>query len=137
MAAKKKPGADFRLVITRKTSERLQLPVTVLRLETVQSFASFRYQLSVEERLEGNTMHFKVLGLSTPQLSLPASGPAQYTREFPDLKGRYQIIVEGLDGSSSAATITVGEDRVRLTHPPSTPHLIVLLEESHNTPERH
>ena len=109
--------AEYRLQISPHVNERTLRPSTLLVLRTTKSFASFRYELAVEERREGKTIHLKILGLKAPQLDLPAAGPAEFRREYEALKGTYHVVVEGLDGSSTPVAIRVTKRNVTLTTP--------------------
>ena len=126
----KKPahaGTDYRLFITRRFNERRQITTTLFLLETTTSFASFRYELSVDVAIKNRAISFRVLGLQAPDLSLPASGHARYLREFDGLKGTYEVSVEGLDGKSSSFSVSISEKKVHiLQRPARTPvNLIV------------
>ena len=108
MGGKKKgPAPEYRLSVIPAGSHRGSAGVTLIVLRTATSFANFRYALSVDERRDGNTIHLKVLGLRPPPLDLPSSGPAEFTREYEGLHGRYRIVVEGLDGSRISKTIDI------------------------------
>ncbi|MBP1649541.1 MAG: hypothetical protein H6Q30_2986 [Bacteroidetes bacterium] len=111
--------SEYRLLITPQFNERGQRYTTLFVLETVKSFASFRYDLSVEETLDRKTIKYKILGLKTPQLSLPATGHAQFMREYDDLKGTYEVVIEGLDGKVSTFSVRIAPQQVRLMNAPS------------------
>ncbi len=128
---KKKARADYRLLIAPHFNERLHNITTLVRLETAQSFASFRYELSVEETLEKSLIHLRVLGLKAPQMSLPASGHASFVREYEGLRGTYDILVEGIDGSKTTCSIAIAQGRVQLQKPPSSPHVTVTVAPLH------
>lgn len=117
--ARKKDSRDYRLLVTHHFNERLQRPVLLVLLETVQAFAAFKYQLSVKEERRDHAIRFKVLGLKPPQLDMPAPGHAQYTREYEDLAGTWQLEVEGLDGAVNAFSIRIGHDRVKVLKAPA------------------
>ena len=114
-----KENSEYRLLITPQFNERGQKFTTLFLLETVKSFASFRYELSVEETLDKKTIRYKVLGLKTPQLSLPATGHAQFSREYENLKGTYEVVIEGLDGKSNTFSVRIAAQQVRLMSSPS------------------
>jgi hypothetical protein len=97
----------YHLSVTPPNDQRGGHTGTVVSVQTSSRFASFRYALSVDEHVEGHTIYLKVRGLITPSLDLPASGPAEFTKEYEGLHGRYRFIVEGLDGSKIAKTIDI------------------------------
>jgi hypothetical protein len=114
-----KEDSEYRLLITPQFNERGQKYTTLFLLETVKSFASFRYDLSVEETVDKKTIKYRVLGLKTPQLSLPATGHAQFMREYDNLKGTYQVVIEGLDGKVNSFSVRIAPQQVRLVSTPS------------------
>jgi hypothetical protein len=115
------PTLGFRLSIAPIVDERDQQRKIRISLETVQSFSSFVYELSVEERREGNTLRYKVLGLKPPQLSIPASGRAKYERVYDDVVGPLEITVEGLDGNTNTFAVRVAENAVTILKSPPAP----------------
>lgn len=114
-----KDNSEYRLLITPQYNERGQKYTTLFVLETVKFFASFRYDLSVEETVDKKTIKYRVLGLKTPHLSLPATGHAQFMREYDNLKGTYEVVVEGLDGKSNTFSVRIAPQQVRLMSTPS------------------
>jgi hypothetical protein len=122
---KKSKHPEYRLLITSHINERTEEPTTLFVLETAQSFASFRYELSVEEKVAKESITFTILGLKAPGLSLPSSGRARFTREFANLKGPYDITVVGLDGRASVCSIVITRGRVEIKSRPSGPGLRV------------
>ena len=107
----KRPKAqspDYRLTVLPHRNERTSAPTTLVTLETAQSFAAFQYELSVEEVRSGDAITYKVLGLKAPSLSLPASGPARFVREYDDLRGVVSFTVIGLDGVKGACSLRIG-----------------------------
>src|SRR5512143_49964 len=105
---------DYRLLITPHVNDRTDRTTTLVVLETAQSFASFRYDLSVEETLAGRNLTYRVLGLRAPSLTLPSAGHAVYSREYDGLKGTYSVIVIGLDGVPVQCTVKIGPGKVDL-----------------------
>jgi hypothetical protein len=108
---------EYRLLIAPHYDERKQRNITRVVLETVKSFASFRYELTVEEKVSSNTIAYKILGLSAPQLSLPAVGPARFAREYDNLSGVYDISIQGLDGKTSIMGIRIRPNNVKVIKP--------------------
>ena len=131
MARQKRIAAvEYRLLVTPGWNERVQEPTTIVVLETIRTFASFRYALSVEEERGRRSLLYRVTGLDTPDLSLPGSGEAQYTREYEDLIGTFEITVQGLDGERTSCTLRISPERVRVVKQPSGAQLAVLTERS-------
>lgn len=126
MAKPKSPRQhEYRLLILSRFHEREQHHKTRILLETTKAFASFQYELSVHATREERTLRYKILGLSAPSLSLPASGPARFEREYDDLKGTTDIVIEGLDGSTNTFSVDIAPGSVRVLHKPK--HMFVEL----------
>jgi hypothetical protein len=118
---KKSEGPDYRCFIFPDFDEREQRYKTRVVIETTTLFSNFRYELKVDEHVEGKTLKYTVRGLTTPKLSLPHPGAARFTRLYDDLKGTFEMIVEGLDGKTAWSKVKI------------TPRKIEVLETSHNT----
>jgi hypothetical protein len=129
-----KKNAEYLLRVARHVNERTQRPCILVQLTTASSFAHFRYELAVDDRMEGNTLHLRVLGLKAPRLDLPASGPAEFRKEFEGWQGKHQIIVYGLDGTSATVGVTITPGTIALARP--APPGIVDLEEPPPTSSR-
>ena len=112
-------ASEYRLTVLPHLNDRTFEPTTLVTLETAQAFAAFRYDLTVEEKRTGDSLTYRVLGLKTPSLSLPSSGPARFVREYEDLKGTVQITVIGLDGGKSTCTLRIGPKKIDLVRPPT------------------
>jgi hypothetical protein len=130
----KRTGArqtDYRLLMTPHTNDRTSRPNTLVVLETTQSFAAFRYELSVEEKLDGKSLSFRILGLKAPSLSLPAAGHAAFAREYENLKGIYTVSVTGLDGTTSRCTVRISPGKVDVVTPPTGLALTLVTDRTH------
>jgi hypothetical protein len=112
-------GPEYRLLIAPKFDERRQRATTLFLLETTKYFASFRYELSVDMEVTASAVRCTVRGLKAPDLSLPAAGHARFSREFDDLRGTYDIVVEGLDGNSNSFSVRISDTKVHLIQKPA------------------
>jgi hypothetical protein len=121
---------EYRLLIAPHINERTYLPTTLVVLETAQAFAAFRYELSVEEKIEGKTLSYRILGLRAPSLALPASGRAAFRKEYRDLKGTYTVSVIGLNGAATECTVRISPKKVALVKPPNGRSLILITEQA-------
>ena len=116
---RKQPDApEYRLVVAPRFDEREQKYKTLVLLETAKLFASFRYDLSVKEERGPQHLRYTVLGLKTPQLSLPTAGHAQFSRTYADLHGTFEISVRGLDGNVNTFSVHIRPERVELLKAP-------------------
>jgi len=122
-------------LITPSVSEGTRNPTTRFVLETAQSFAAFRYDLTVEERVEPHSIVFRILGLKTPPLNLPSAGRAQFVREYEHLNGTYEVTVVGLDGGKNTSTVKISPEKVEVLNPPTGSSLTVAANATHWTEE--
>lgn len=120
-------------MITPSISEGTRKPTTRFVLETAQSFAAFRYDLTVEERVEPHAVVFRVLGLKTPPLNLPSAGRAQFVRDYEHLNGTYTITVVGLDGGENTCTVRISPEKVEVLIPPTGSSLTITANANHWT----
>jgi len=135
--AKKQPDAmEYRLVIAPSFDEREQKYKTLVRLETTKLFANFRYELSVKEERAARQIRYTVLGLKAPQLSLPAAGNAQFSRIYEDLKGVYEVSVQGLDGNVNTFSVRIRPDNVELLKSPTKSFIQVAIRSEDHTPTK-
>ena len=110
---------EFRLLVAPDLNDRTGRPTTLVVLQTTKSFSTFRYTLAVDDRPGNGELLLKVLGLRTPSLDLPATGPAEFRKEYEGLSGDIMIVVEGLDGARSSISIHISPGRVTMTAPVS------------------
>ncbi len=125
--AKEQATREYRLSITSVPSERAQRCTTMFLLETTRQFASFRYDLAVREWVQGNTIRLTVTGLKTPHLSFPTNGPAQFRQEYDNLRGTYEIVIEGLDHKVNAFTVEIEGASARVVKQPANPFVELLV----------
>lgn len=111
---------EYRLLVTPRYKEREKHYVALIGLRTVNEFSSFRYEIIVESKLKGKTLRLDVHGLRAPQVTIPGSGPAVFRKEFPDLFGRYTIIVEKLDKEENAFTVNISKEKAVVEKSPKT-----------------
>ena len=109
----------YRLRVSSVVGDHEQKTKTRFVLETSQSFASFVYDLSVQEQREGNHLRFKVLGLKPPQLNIPSAGRARFERDYEDLAGTIDVTIESIDGRTNTFTLGISAGRVELVQAPA------------------
>jgi hypothetical protein len=129
MPKKKTETLEYRLFITPQFNEREQRFTTVFVLQTTKSFSSFQYEISVEEHIDGRNIHLKILGLKTPQLSLPAFGHALFTREYDNLRGTYAVHVEGLDGTVNVFSVRITQKKIAVIKAPPKRFVDVIVDQ--------
>ncbi len=124
---------EYRLIVSPLVDETSRKQGVVVRLETSKVFASFQYDLSVKETADPPRLHLKVLGLKTPQLSLPATGHAQFSREYTNLLGEIEVSVEGIEGKTATVALHVHPDRIDILRHPKGSFLTVITTDSSGT----
>ena len=127
---KKLDEPEYLLRIAPTYVEREQKYKTLLILETTKLFSNFRYDLSVREEFDKKSLHFKVLGLRPPQLSLPAVGRARFVREFDNLRGTYDVAIEGLDGRVNTFSVKFTSKKMQLLKSPASPFVDIIIDQS-------
>jgi len=108
----------YRLKVSSVVDDHERKHKTRFVVETSQSFASFVYDLSVQEQLEGNHLRLKVLGLKPPQLSIPSAGRAKFERDYEDLAGTFDVTIESIDGSTNTFRLRISTGRIELVQAP-------------------
>ncbi|MGA9115294.1 MAG: hypothetical protein WB626_00800 [Bacteroidota bacterium] len=124
----KTAGEGYRLRMYPRRDPSRSRRTTVFILETVRTFASFPYELSVQETVEAASISFAVRGLQAPRLSLPGPGRARYVSEHEGLTGTYEVSVEGMDGRRARCAIIIGGDAVRVMRRPEDGRLELFTE---------
>ena len=120
---------EYRLLLTPKYDEHTQKKVTRLALRTVTEFSSFRYEILVDESLVDKTLRLNIHGLRAPRMTLPAMGPATFEKEYPDLTGRYTLVVSKLEREETSFVVHISEDRVTIEKAPQKTFVDVVTRE--------
>lgn len=123
-----KSPVQYLLKIASILNEQDGKHTTRFTLETTQSFASFVYDLSVQEQVKDNQIVLKVEGLKPPQLSIPASGHARFEREYENLDGGYDIVVKSIDGKTNSFTVRMASGKVQLIQAPKNGFVDIIIE---------
>jgi hypothetical protein len=124
---------EYRLLVAPHLAERTQHYVTRVILETTRTFATFRYELSVEETLESGSIRLVVLGFKTPHLTLPAAGPARFQRDYEGLQGDYTMTIQGIDRRENRFSLRITPHKVELIAPPRNAFVQITTDHGHWT----
>lgn len=103
---------EFRLLLTHRYSPRYKATVVYLALRTIEEFGNFLYDIVVEDIIEEKRLILNIQGLRPPRQTLPAFGPAVFTKEYPDLKEIEQVIVKKPDGAENSFHVKITDNRV-------------------------
>jgi hypothetical protein len=134
MRKRKKSQIEYRLLISRFHSEAGSKQGVVFRLETVKEFSNFSYAIAVEEQLRGNTIIWKIHGLRSPAISLPATGPATFVKKYEELKGSYLFTITKLDGAENTFALDILDQKVSVVRAPKQKFLEILSSVEELTP---
>ncbi len=128
MAKKKPKEPEYMLNIFHQIDERTNEKAVVFLLETITEFRSFNYEILLEDKIVGREIEFKIVGLQTPPIQIPATGPARAQREYRPLRGRYVLKISKPDGAANQFALHISPDRIRIEDSPPTPFIIVTAE---------
>jgi len=123
-----RPASEYRLIVAPHYDEVRQRTVTRVRLETTQTFASFAYEMSVDEHREGTSFRYRVLGLNAPGVGLPHTGRAHFQRDYEGLDGTYTLTVVGLDRTEHRCTVAIDARGVRQIAAPAGTGLTLITD---------
>jgi hypothetical protein len=126
MPKRKKSQTEYRLFVFPSHSEVAKKQGIVFRLETAKEFSNFSYAITVEERLTDKTISWKIHGLRSPRIGLPATGPATFVKKYENLKGLYLFTIAKLDGEENTFTLNVLEQKVSIVKAPRQAFLEIL-----------
>jgi hypothetical protein len=110
----KKSTFEYLLIVSQKYDELKKKQFSLFRLQTVQEFTNFRYNLMVEEAIKPGEIKYKIVGIDTPQLLIPGGGHAFYEKSYAQLSGEYKIEIVNLDGVSNVFNIKLSKDKIKL-----------------------
>ncbi len=118
MQKKKRTHIEYRLFILPSFHQATKKPTTLFRIETVKEFANFTYEIAVDEKVIGNTIAWRIRGLRSPEISLPATGPAIFSKTHENLRGVYQFVVTKLDGAENSFTMKFHDRTISIINAP-------------------
>lgn len=123
MPRKKKTEPEYRLRVFPARDERSGTSVVVVAVETIKEFVNFNYEILLEERKVGTTIHLKILGLHTPASVMPGVGPARGLRVHPQLEGLVSITVTKPDGEVNRFEFEIEKRSITIKKMPEEPFL--------------
>ncbi len=125
MARKKKRDPDYTLNIFHHYDERAKRKVVVFLVQTTKIFVSFRYEILLENSLEGNVIDIKIVGLHVPEVLMPQTGPARGRRDYENLDGGYTLHVTKQDKTVNTFQVEITPSSVEITQKPRDPFVLV------------
>lgn len=131
MPPKRTQPIEYRLLITPTYDERVKRHGTLFLIETTKQFSAFSYQIVVQESVQGKTFLWSLHGLRAPELSMPASGAAQFRKIHYGLKGKYSFTLRKSDGTENSFEFTVLASSVRIRSDIPKPFVSLCTAEVH------
>ncbi len=125
---KKKNTVEFLLFISPQYDETRRKETTLFLLETTKEFSTFKYSIVVKETVQDKTLRFEILGLKTPEVTMPAFGPARKKITIDDLHGTYDVVVTKLDGMENHFTLKVSKRGVAVDFQPAGKFVLVFTD---------
>ncbi len=127
MSRKRKATApEYQLILSQKKNQSDSSLICTLR--TIKEFRSFQYVISVDTEVRERQIRFNLKGLQTPDVALPHSGPAMFSTELPQVKGRYEIIVIKSDGEENSFVVNVRNKSIRVLSQPEKKFVDLITE---------
>jgi hypothetical protein len=115
----KKTEPEYLLRIFPYLDERTSEKGVVLAVETLEIFTSFRYEILLEDKREGNTIEFKIVGLHAPAMLMPGKGPARGSRSYTGLQGRYRIHIHRMDKEINKFQVEFSPKKIKILDDPN------------------
>jgi hypothetical protein len=125
MARKKKRDPDYTLNIFHHYDERAKRNVVVFLVQTTKIFVSFRYEILLENSLEGNEIGIKIVGLHVPELLMPQTGPARGRKDYENINGGYTLNVTKQDKRVNTFHIEITPSSVEIKQKPRDPFILI------------
>lgn len=124
----KKTEPEYLLRIYPHLDERTNENSVVLAIETLEIFTSFRYEILLEDKREGNTIELKIVGLHAPAMLMPGKGPARGSRSYRGLKGRYAIRINKMDKEINEFQVEFTSKKIKILDNPNKSFIIARVD---------
>ena len=121
---------EYRLLISSQYDESDKQTAISFKLRTISEFTSFSYEIIVEHELQDRTIKLNIRGIRAPQLSIPSSGPAYFKTVYPDLSGRYDLIVSKPGKSDNLYSINITKKQIIIEKRPKKIFVDVITSDS-------
>jgi len=113
------------MLIQPTFDETLKKAGTLFLIETVKLFSNFNYEIVVKDSKDKKNLRWSLHGLRAPELSMPASGAAQFRKVYFDLKGTYAFTLQKIDGEENSFELRVLASSVSVKGTPRTPFVAI------------
>ena len=94
-------------------------------VQTTKIFVSFRYEILLDNELDGHEINLRITGLHVPELLMPQTGPAQGRCDYTNLDGLYKLMVTKQDKTVNEFSVQISPAKIDIKHKPRTPFIIV------------
>lgn len=124
----KKTEPEYLLRIYPHLDERTNENSVVLAIETLEIFTSFRYEILLEDKREGNTIELTIVGLHAPAMLMPGKGPARGSRSYTGLKGRYTIRINRMDKEINEFQVEFTAKKIKILDNPNKSFILARVD---------
>lgn len=98
MSEKKKHEPEYTFHILYTKHPETGTAVTAFIVQTVREFVSFKYEIPLVSKIEGQQIHVRIHGLRVPENLVPGKGQARGTIYHRRLKGKFELAITNVDG---------------------------------------
>jgi hypothetical protein len=119
---------EYVLRIFHHFDERTNVREVVFQIETVKIFTHFDYEVLLEDSIKGKTIELRILGIHTPTMLMPSTGPARGRRGYVGLKGTFTVRVIKLNGASTELAVRLSADSIELVEPVPTSFVLAQVD---------
>jgi hypothetical protein len=125
MASKRKRDPDYTLNVFHHYEEKTNRNVVVFLVQTTKIFVNFKYEILLEDKIDGREINLRITGLHVPELLMPQTGPAQGRRDYTHLEGTYHLIVTKQDKTVNEFSVHISPTAIDITQKPKTPFILI------------
>ena len=125
MSSPRRKDPDYTLNIFHHTDEETNVRGILFLVQTTKIFVSFRYEILLQDEVSPGVIRLRILGLHTPELLMPQTGPARGSRFYPGLEGRFRVQVTKHDKAAAEFDLHAGADLLHIHAAPKNSFILV------------
>ena len=126
--AKKTREPEYILRIFHHKDERTSKKCVAFTVETVNVFTNFKYEVLLEDTLQGKELTLKIVGLHAPAMLMPGKGPAIGRREFSGLKGTYAVHVRKMGKELNDFVVDISPKQISIKDDPDKSFVVARID---------
>jgi hypothetical protein len=125
VTTRKRKDPDYTLNVFHHISEETKKRGILFLVQTTKIFVSFRYEILLADEVGAQSVRLRILGLHTPELLMPNSGPARGWKFYTNLSGLLHVDITKQDKSVSEFDVTIDDHRVLIQNAPKNSFILV------------